>query len=233
MKGVMGQYVTSSILPVALLSILASASEAQQKIASPRPRTTAEQVGSVRPLDSGTLTIPVSGIIEAGHLLPVVAHANGWVRQVFFSEGDYIRGGQVMVKLFNDDMPSADFSRGYVTAPRNGFLVKRRVDVGAHVRAGTYVDTLQDVSHVKVNLVVPLQVGQAVQVGDQVQVRIAEMPKRTFAGVVRNVAPQTPPRPTTVVTITVQNTVAPLIMPLMHASVVLKTQGVPPTMAKR
>ncbi|WP_222940404.1 efflux RND transporter periplasmic adaptor subunit [Hymenobacter sp. BT491] len=229
----MGQYIASLIRPVLLLGILAFAAGAQRKGGLPKPQAAPSTPASVRPLESGILSVPVSGITEAGYLLPVVAHANGWVRQVFFSEGDYIRGGQVMLKLFNDDMPSADFSRGYVTAPRNGFLVKKRVDVGAHVRAGTYVATLQDVSNIRVNLVVPPQVGQGVQIGDQVQVRITELPKRTFTGVIRSVTPQTSPRPSTVVAITVQNGVAPLIMPLMHANVVLKTQGAPPTMAKR
>ncbi|WP_375434400.1 efflux RND transporter periplasmic adaptor subunit [uncultured Hymenobacter sp.] len=177
--------------------------------------------------------VTTKGTVEAIRTLPLMAPGHGWVREVFFADGDYVRGRQILLKFLESDSRSGKFSRNYLLAPRSGFLVKRNVEVGYRLRPSTCVATLQDVSQVQVPLAVSPQVGRSVRVCDPVLVRVAEMPGRTFTGVVERIEKQKLPRPKTVVLITVRNAVAPLIRPLMHAHVSWNTRQLPSSVAQR
>lgn len=220
-----------SVMAAVLLGgALVYSSGAQHQPVSAKTRTTLAQAVSYR---SASNFITAKGTVEAIHTSPLTAPGHGWVRQVFFADGDYVRGRQILLKFLESNSYANEFNRNYLLAPHSGFLVKRNVEVGNRVRAGMRVATLQDVSHVKVPLVVSSQVGRSVQVCDPVVVRVAEMPGRTFVGLVERIERQAHPQPKTVVLVTVRNSVAPLIRPQMHASVSWNTRQLPASVARR
>lgn len=204
--------------------------EAQQRPASTKSRLPLQQVAGYQ---SAANSVTAKGTVEAIATSPLMAPGHGWVREVFFADGDYVRGRQILLKFLESNSYSNEFNRNYLLAPHAGFLVKRNVAVGNRVRAGMRVAMLQDVSHVKVPLVVSSQVARSIKVCDPVVVRVAEMPGRTFAGTVERIERQTLPQPKTVVLVTVRNAVAPLIRPLMHASVSWNARQLPSSVAKR
>lgn len=218
------------ITGVLFSNTLAYSLRAQQRTTSTTTRLPLQQVAGYKPTSN---SVTAKGTVEAIATSPLMAPGHGWVREVFFADGDYVRGRQILLKFLESNSYSTEFNRNYLLAPHAGFLVKRNVAVGNRVRAGMHVAMLQDVSHVKVPLVVSSQVGRSIKVCDPVVVRVAEMPGRTFTGLVERIDRQLHPQPKTVVVVTVRNAVAPLIRPLMHASVSWSARQLPASVAKR
>jgi len=212
-----------SLFTACLLGFLSVWSYAQQRVAPKRPipLTQADYQRST----AGSVT--AKGIVAPGYTVPVVAPAGGWVREVFFTNGDYVRSRHILVKFMRNNLHSSVLDRGYVLAPCAGFLVQKNVEVGGRVQVGKTVAVLQEVSFVKVPVVVTAQVGQQVQVCDEVVVRVAELPTRRFVGVVERVVTHRLPQPKTVVEVLVKNTVPASIRPQMHANVVLSLRSAP------
>lgn len=177
-------------------------------------------------------TITRSGLVEPIYALPLLTPAHGWVRQVYFSEGDYVRRHQILLKLMSNAEYSSQFNRSYVLAPRTGFLEQKNATIGGHLKAGARLATLLDVSQIKVVVAVPTQAGRALKLCDQVPVRIAELPSRRFTGVVDHLLRPSSAHPFYLVTVTVRNHVAPLIRPGMHAYVQLPARRLPALLAK-
>ncbi|TGE06226.1 efflux RND transporter periplasmic adaptor subunit [Hymenobacter fodinae] len=177
-------------------------------------------------------TIVRVGVIEPIYTLPLLTPTHGWARQVFFSDGDYVRRRQILLKLMSNAEYSSQFNRSYVLAPRTGFVEQKNATVGGHLKAGARVATLLDVSQVKVVVAVPARTGRALKLCDQVPVRIAELPGRHFTGVVDYLQRPTAGHSSYLVTVTVRNHVAPLIRPRMHAHVQLPARRFPALLAK-
>ncbi|TGD79530.1 efflux RND transporter periplasmic adaptor subunit [Hymenobacter wooponensis] len=178
-------------------------------------------------------TISRPGVVEPICTLPLLTTTHGWVRQVFFEEGDFVRRRQILLKFMYNTEYSSQFNRNYVLAPRAGFVEHKNVAVGGHLKAGARVATLLDVSQVKVVVAVPTQTGRALKLCDQVPVRIAELPTRRFMGVVDYIQHPTSTFPAYLITVTVRNHLAPLIRPRMHAHVQLPTRRLPALVAQQ
>ena len=221
----MGPHSTLPIAAILVFSLLTNSEEALQK---PRPVTT----GRPASLQASPEAVVLPGIVEAGSVLPLKVPAHGWVRQVFFAEGDYVKKRQILLRLYHNGKHSTAFDRHFLRAPQAGILVKKQVEVGQHVPAGGTVATLQDVAQVKVPLLMPTQLGQRLKLCDPVSVSILELPSRKFTGLIETIAH--PKKPTTkqMVTVLIRNTGSPRIKPGMHATVRLPLQHMP-AMARR
>lgn len=211
----MAQY---SILPVAAVLWL-----------SLRPAPLSEQhprlVPPVRPAASApaeTITLP--GIVEPAATIPLMVAAHGWVRQVFFAEGDYVRKRQILLRLYRNGQYSTEFDRHYLLAPQAGFVVRKKVEVGQHVPAGGTVAFLQEVAQVNVPLLMPYQLVQRIRLCDPVSVSITELPDRRFTGVVERITGTRSPTSKQLVTVLVRNPGTPLLRPGMHAAIRLPTR---------
>jgi RND family efflux transporter MFP subunit len=76
-----------------------------------------------------------------------------------------------------------------VVAPFDGVVTLRAVDVGALVQAGaTLMFNLQQTSVIRVQVYVPQDQAFGLSVGDAVDVRVPEMPGRTFPGKITRIA---------------------------------------------
>jgi multidrug efflux pump subunit AcrA (membrane-fusion protein) len=174
----MGQY---SILPMAAvlwLSLRLAPAGGQRPRSVPPGQPAA-------PAPTETVTLP--GIVEPAASIPLKVAAHGWVRQVFFEEGDYVRKRQILLRLYRNGPYSTEFDRHYVLAPQAGFVIRKKVEVGQHVASGGQVAILQDVAQVKVPLLMPYQLAQRIRLCDPVSVSIAELPGRQFTGVVERI----------------------------------------------
>ncbi len=84
--------------------------------------------------------------------------------------------------------------RDYVIrAPFNGKLGLRRVSVGALVRPGTEITTLDDTSTIKVDFRVPETALSSVGPGMRVEARSAAYPGRAFQGIVKTIGSRVDP----------------------------------------
>lgn len=225
-------FLSPYITTVLLGAVLTYLAEGPYRPVSTKPPIVSKQT-KVSSSRATSVVVATTGLVEAIRVSPLLVTKHSWVRQVFFTDGDYVRGRQILLKFLEVSPSSSEFSRDYLLAPHSGFLTKRNVAVGHRVRAGTCVATLQDVSQVKVPLVVSAQVGRAVRVCDPVVVRVAEMPGRTFAGIAERIDRQLLPQPKTVVLVSVRNAVAPLIKPQMHALVSWQVRLANSSVAKR
>ncbi len=82
-------------------------------------------------------------------------------------------------------------SLGYatLTAPMNGTLLQRKIEVGDLVGPGTTGFVLADVSYVKVVFGVPDVMLSRVKLGDRIQISTASVPGKLFTGTVTAVSP--------------------------------------------
>ncbi|MBD2716216.1 efflux RND transporter periplasmic adaptor subunit [Microvirga sp. STR05] len=181
---------------------------------------------------SGAGTVAVQGVVEAQQTIPLTVAAHGWVRQIFFVEGEYVRKRQVLLRLYHNDLYSSNFNRQYLLAPQAGFVVRKNVEVGRHVAAGASVAYLQDVAQVKICLLLPPPLAQRLSVCAPVPVSIAELPARSFTGAVESIVAPSASGSRHRVTVLVRNSGSPLIRPRMHATVRLPAQPAP-DMARR
>ncbi|WP_210521394.1 efflux RND transporter periplasmic adaptor subunit [Hymenobacter terricola] len=124
-------------------------------------------------LDS-TLLVTM-GVVGAGGDEPLLARTNGRVQGLFFSQSDYVRRGQVLVKLSNHT---------FVTAPRAGFLGPNRVMIGQYIYRNTIVTTLSRRSYLVVSLLLPTDWQEGINAGDSVRVWAAAPPARSSTGIV-------------------------------------------------
>ena len=84
--------------------------------------------------------------------------------------------------------------RDYVIrAPFDGKLGLRRVSVGALVRPGTEITTLDDISTMKVDFRVPETALSSISTGMAVEARSAAYPNRTFKGTVKTIGSRVDP----------------------------------------
>ncbi|QJX48978.1 HlyD family secretion protein [Hymenobacter taeanensis] len=209
----MSQHYTLLLASGILLSLQSAASRQQ-----PQHSVAAPPLPSALPANE---SVTRQGIAEPICVVPLLTTTHGWVRQVFFEDGDYVRRRQILLKFMYNAEYSSQFNRNYVLAPRTGFIEQKNVAVGEHLKAGARVATLLDVSQVKVVVAVPKQAGRALKLCDVVPVRIAELPTRRFTGVVDQLLRPSGTQDSYLVTVTVRNHIAPLIRPRMHAHVQL------------
>lgn len=116
-----------------------------------------------------------AGIVGAGGYTPVLAHATGRVRKVYFTAGEYARPGQVLAKLYNYT---------YVTAPRAGFLGPCRIAIGQYLTPTTEVTTLSRRSHLVVSVPLPAGRRATIHPGDSAHVWATSRPARIEKGLV-------------------------------------------------
>lgn len=81
----------------------------------------------------------------------------------------------------------AKFSDSVIKAPFAGKLGLRRVSLGALVRPGDMITTLDDTSVIKLEFEIPETVLGGIAIGNMVSARAAAMPDRKFEGVVSTV----------------------------------------------
>jgi multidrug efflux pump subunit AcrA (membrane-fusion protein) len=223
----MGQLYPLLLASALLLSLQpAFIGTAQKPLRSVQPRPANTTKSTAESLSS-------QGVVEPICVVPLLTTTHGWVRQVFFVDGDYVRRHQILLKFMYNDVYSSQFNRNYVLAPRNGFIEHNNVTVGSHVKKGAQVATLLDVSQVKVVVKVPAPTARNLRLCDQVPVQIAELPTRRFTGIIDHILRPTPTRPTYQLTVTVRNTISPLIRPRMHARVLWPARQAPAVVANR
>jgi multidrug resistance efflux pump len=118
----------------------------------------------------------------------VVSPFSGYVKQVFFQEGQAVQAGQILVKLDADwHLASRQLARGFIYSPATGIITARRVGSGRAVQRGQPVAVLQDWSVVHLRVPVSLAQAQTLTGHDTVQVYLAELPAQRFAGTVLRV----------------------------------------------
>ncbi|SNC61006.1 Barrel-sandwich domain of CusB or HlyD membrane-fusion [Hymenobacter gelipurpurascens] len=219
----MGQH---STLPLAAFLLLLPFPEVAQQKATP--------IAPAQPANTPAApeAVVLAGIVEPAAMLPVKVSDHGWVRQVFFAEGEYVKKRQILLRLYQKGQNSSEFDRHFLLAPQAGILVKKQVEVGQHVPTGGTVAMLQDVAQVKVPLLMPSPLEQRLKLCDPVSVSILELPSRTFTGLVETIAHTRKPASKQTVTVLIHNTGSPRIRPGMHATVRLPIRPVP-AMARR
>ncbi len=83
--------------------------------------------------------------------------------------------------------------RKLITAPFDGELGVRQVDLGQFLSPGSNIVTLTDLSRLYVNFSLPEQARQQVRAGLPVEIRSDAFPGRTFPGIVTAIDPQVDP----------------------------------------
>ncbi|GAB3295313.1 hypothetical protein GCM10027348_16820 [Hymenobacter tenuis] len=212
----MGQHIPLAVAAALWLYWQPLPAKTERKLAAQLP----SKAGATLP-KAAVPSFTVRGMVEAGRVVPLITPAHGWVRQVYFEEGEYVRKRQILLKFLESSSSSNQVNRAYFLAPYAGFVVQKKVVVGGHLKAGTCLATLHDVSHVKVVLAVSPEVARQLKVCDPVAVRIAEYPARRFSGIIEQIQPQPAAHGTQRLTVLVRNHTTPLIRPQMHASVQL------------
>ena len=81
-----------------------------------------------------------------------------------------------------------------VTAPFDGKLGVRQIDLGEYLKAGTAVVTLTNLDTLYANFTLPEQERGQVEVGQDVEVRVDAYPDRVFTGKVTTIEPQVDPQ---------------------------------------
>ena len=81
----------------------------------------------------------------------------------------------------------AKFSDSVIRAPFNGKLGLRRVSLGALVRPGDVITTLDDTSVIKLEFEIPETVLSGIAIGNTVSAKASAMPDRKFEGVVSTI----------------------------------------------
>lgn len=114
-----------------------------------------------------------------------------------------------------------------ITAPFDGKLGVRQIDLGEYLKAGTPVVTLTNLDTLYANFTLPEQDRGQVEVGQDVEIRVDAYPDRVFTGKVTTIEPQVDPQTRT---LKIQATLAnpdQLLFPGMYADtrVTLPPQG--------
>ncbi|HEX8325912.1 MAG TPA: efflux RND transporter periplasmic adaptor subunit [Hymenobacter sp.] len=148
--------------------------------AQPFSATPAEAFAAPTALDAAEATpdstyFVAMGDVGAGGTDAVRAQVTGRVRKIYFADGEYVRGGQVLAKCYNYT---------YVLAPRHGFVGRCQITVGQYLTPVTVVTTLTKRSHLMVSLALPPGRQGSAHPGDSVRVWVASRPSRVETGVV-------------------------------------------------
>lgn len=122
-----------------------------------------------------SLLLTSTGLVGAGGSEPLLARSRGRVKRLYFSGGEYVHRGDVLVKLTNYT---------FVIAPRDGFLGPNLVTTGQYLMASTPVTTLSRRRTLAVTLPPPTGHAFNLRPGDSVRVWVAARPTRVVAGVV-------------------------------------------------
>lgn len=117
-----------------------------------------------------------SGTVGAGDFGPLLARTQGRVKALFFTDGDYVRQGQLLVKLDNHT---------FVLAPRAGFVGTVEVGIGQYISKNTRITTLSGYRYLVVPLTLPRAEQQRLHPGDSARVWAAGAPGRSAGGVLR------------------------------------------------
>lgn len=217
------------MLFIASAMLLGLSAFSGERLQQPRSNASARRAGATT---AAAETITLAGIVEAGSIIPLTVTTHGWVRQVFFTEGNYVRKNQILLRLYHNGRNSNEFDRHFLLAPQAGFVADKRVEMGQHVPAGGRVGMLHTVSQVKIPLLMPPPLVQRIALCAPVSVSISELPGRQFTGVIEHIVPAKTPHANRLVTVLVRNSGSPLIRPRMHALVRISTQPAP-SMARR
>jgi multidrug efflux pump subunit AcrA (membrane-fusion protein) len=121
-----------------------------------------------------TSVVVLTGVVSAGGSEPVLAKKRGRVRSIYFSKGEYVKRGAIVAKL-------ADYS--FVTAPHDGFLGERQIEVGQYVAPATVVSSITKCGYLLVPVGTRANRMTHVQAGDSVQVWATARPTRVVTGV--------------------------------------------------
>ncbi|MBO2012107.1 HlyD family efflux transporter periplasmic adaptor subunit [Hymenobacter negativus] len=97
------------------------------------------------------------------------------MKNLFFSQGDYARQGQLLVTLSNHT---------FVTAPRAGFLGPNLLSIGQYISPLTPVTTISRHSYLVVLLLLPADWYTSIHTGDSVRVWATAPPARMANGTV-------------------------------------------------
>lgn len=116
-----------------------------------------------------------TGLVGAGGAEPLLAHTRGRIKRLYFSGGEYVHRGDVLVKLTN---------YSFVIAPRDGFLGPNLVTTGQYLTTTTPVTTLSRRRTLAVTVQCPAGRPATVQTGDSVRVWVATRPTRVVTGVI-------------------------------------------------
>ena len=87
------------------------------------------------------------------------------------------------------DNANLDLAHCALTAPMNGVVLKRNIEVGDLVAPGTEAFSLADMSSVKVLFAVPDFMLRNLAIGDRLSISTRSLPQRTFSGVISSIAP--------------------------------------------
>ncbi len=120
--------------------------------------------------------IKSTGTLEAIHGIMVKsALQGGIVVKLAFKSGQYVKKGQPLVYI----NPGASV---VISAPFDGRLGLKSVNVGTYLAPGTPIVPLQDTSSVKVAFNIPQKYLSLLAVGQKVSINVSAYPKKTFAG---------------------------------------------------
>ncbi|NVO32284.1 efflux RND transporter periplasmic adaptor subunit [Hymenobacter lapidiphilus] len=122
-----------------------------------------------------SLLLTSTGLVSAGGAEPLLARTRGRIKRLYFTGGEYVHRGDVLVKLTN---------YSFVIAPRDGFLGANLVTTGQYLTASTPVTTISRRRTLAVTLLPPTGYPCILRPGDSVRVWVAARPTRVVAGVV-------------------------------------------------
>jgi hypothetical protein len=136
------------------------------------------QLGGATPnsTGSGATTYPVAliGFVST----PVAASVTGVIIELYFYEGQFVRKGQVLAKLW----VRAANAPEYVSAPKEGIITHRYALIRTQWPAAKPLLTLADPTQVRVRLAPSLLAALHLRPNDSVYVRLAASPAVAVRG---------------------------------------------------
>ena len=133
--------------------------------------------------------IQATGTLEAtqGVQLQSAVTGGGVITGIFFRSGQYVKAGQVLFQI----NPGQD--RTLITAPFDGRVGLKQVDLGSFVRQGDNLVTIQDTDPMKVVFSIPQVYMANLGIGQEVQVAADAFPNQVFVGKVYAINSQLDP----------------------------------------
>lgn len=159
----------------------------------------------------GTNISPGSGVIENDASGEVLAETDGTISAIYYSNGDYVRAGTVIVALKSDDVTDkiTDSTLSYksakismeqtektlddykITSPINGTVITKNSKAGDTIdktNSSTTMMVVADISKLKFELAIDELDVRKVKEGQEVMITCDAVPDETFTGIITNVS---------------------------------------------
>ena len=149
----------------------------------------------------------------------VWAAATGYVRSVYVQDGDFVRAGQLLIKLYAVNYPhSKQLAPAFIIAPTTGIITDLSASPGLLLRPTTQVALLQVVDWMRIDFVLPATQADA-DSGTLVQVVVAELNNRQFPGYLQTIRPPATPDQLWMASVIVANHSRPYLRPGMQGQI--------------